>query len=165
MSGEGQDETVHRRKPGAFRHLAFRAFSREEVDALHRKIKEIGAQIVFTPRIFPEHGPDCYAMFFKKPDGIKYEIVCSQPIPVREGRRKEIFGGLSCRDIKRSGADNRPYDTGGYRLSVLLYSIIHEVMLSSRPRDMQPFTVRRTGNHSRSISSSDHRNTMPANPA
>lgn len=74
------NDTVHRRKPGAMHHLAFRARSREEVDGLYLKIREIGAEIVHAPRIFPEHGPDYYALFFKDPDGIKYEIVHNQPV-------------------------------------------------------------------------------------
>ena len=34
----------------------------------------------FTPQIFPEHGSNYYATFFKDLDGIKYEIVYNQPI-------------------------------------------------------------------------------------
>ncbi len=70
-----RDDTVHRRKPGALHHLAFRAKDRAEVDRLYREVEAIGANIVHAPRIFPEHGPNYYACFFKDPDGIKYEIV------------------------------------------------------------------------------------------
>lgn len=73
-------ETVHRRKPGALHHIAFRAESRAEVDRLHAALVGIGAEIVGGPKLWPEHGPDYYAVFFKDPDGIKYEIVHS-PIP------------------------------------------------------------------------------------
>ena len=69
------DNTIHRRKPGALHHLAFRAKSRTEVDELYLKIKDIGAEIVHAPKIFPEHGENYYALFFKDPEGIKYEIV------------------------------------------------------------------------------------------
>ena len=69
------DNTIHRRTPGALHHLAFRAKSRTEVDELYLKIKDIGAEIVHAPRIFPEHGENYYALFFKDPEGIKYEIV------------------------------------------------------------------------------------------
>jgi catechol 2,3-dioxygenase-like lactoylglutathione lyase family enzyme len=72
------DETVHRRKPGALHHLAFKAESRAEVDRLHSELKEIGATIVSEPRLYPEYGPNYYALFFKDPDGIKYEIVCNE---------------------------------------------------------------------------------------
>lgn len=71
-----QSETVHRRRPGALHHLAFRAESRAEVDRLYEQIKAIGALIVASPREYPEYTPPgYYAFFFKDPDGIKYEIV------------------------------------------------------------------------------------------
>ena len=69
-------ESVHRRRPGALHHLAFRAESRAEVDRLYDEIKAIGALIVASPREYPEYKPaGYYAFFFKDPDGIKYEIV------------------------------------------------------------------------------------------
>jgi len=68
-------DTVHRRRPGALHHLAFKAESRQEVNRLHLELKAIGAQIVGGPKLWPEHGPDYYALFFKDPEGIKYEIV------------------------------------------------------------------------------------------
>lgn len=40
----------------------------------------IGAEIVHSPQIFPEHGSNYYATFFKDLDGVKYEIVYNQPI-------------------------------------------------------------------------------------
>lgn len=69
------NDIVHRRKPGAFHHFAFRATSKQEVDELYQRIRDIGANIVHPPQIFPEHGPNYYATFFKDLDGIKYEIV------------------------------------------------------------------------------------------
>ena len=69
-------EAVHRRRPGALHHLAFRASSRDEVDRLHRELVAIGAVIVSPPRVHPEYVPaGYYALFFKDPEGIKYEIV------------------------------------------------------------------------------------------
>jgi catechol 2,3-dioxygenase-like lactoylglutathione lyase family enzyme len=50
-------DAIHRRKPRALHHLAFKAESRAEVDRLHRELKSIGAQIVGGPRLWPEHGP------------------------------------------------------------------------------------------------------------
>lgn len=73
-----KDGIIHRRKPGALHHLAFKASSRAEVDKLYSEIKTIGANIVHEPRIFPEHGPNYYALFFKDLEGIKFEIVCNQ---------------------------------------------------------------------------------------
>jgi catechol 2,3-dioxygenase-like lactoylglutathione lyase family enzyme len=70
-------DTVHRRRPGALHHLAFRASSRTEVDGLHRELVKIGALIVSPPREYPEYvPPGYYALFFKDLEGIKYEIVC-----------------------------------------------------------------------------------------
>jgi catechol 2,3-dioxygenase-like lactoylglutathione lyase family enzyme len=75
------DEVIHRRKPGALHHLAFRADSRAEVDRVHRGLEAIGAEIVGGPKIWPEHGPEYYAVFFKDPEGIKYEVVHHPPLP------------------------------------------------------------------------------------
>lgn len=72
-------DTIHRRKPGALHHLAFRAASRAEVDTLHAQLKEIGATIVSPPREYPEYSPPgYYALYFKDPEGIKYEVVCHE---------------------------------------------------------------------------------------
>lgn len=73
-----ENDTIHRRKPGALHHLAFKAESRNEVDLLYEGLKEIGALIVNEPQLFPEYGPDYYAVFFKDLEGIKFEIVCNQ---------------------------------------------------------------------------------------
>src|SRR3569832_2129627 len=70
-----KDDIVHRRKPGALHHLAFKAESREEVDKVYHQVKEIGANIVEEPKFFPQHGESYYALFFKDLDGIKYEVV------------------------------------------------------------------------------------------
>ena len=69
-------ETINRRKPGALHHLAFRAESRADVDRLHVELQAIGATIVSPPKEYPEYTPaGCYALYFKDPDGIKYEVV------------------------------------------------------------------------------------------
>ena len=70
------EDTLHRRRPGSLHHLAFKAASRAEVDRLHGELVEIGATIVSPPREYPEYNPPhYYAVFFKDPEGIKYEIV------------------------------------------------------------------------------------------
>ncbi|HEY9756769.1 MAG TPA: VOC family protein [Oculatellaceae cyanobacterium] len=69
-------DPVHRRRPGALHHLAFKASSRDEVDMIHAELKQFGATIVSAPREYPEYTPaEYYAVYFKDPDGIKYEIV------------------------------------------------------------------------------------------
>jgi len=71
-----RNDDVHRRKPGSLHHLAFRAGSRGEVDRLHDELKALGAHIISPPRYYPEYTPaGYYAVFFKDPHGIKYEIV------------------------------------------------------------------------------------------
>jgi len=70
-------DTIHRRKPGALHHLAFRVGSRSEVDSLYADLQKIGATIVSAPREYPEYKPPgYYAIFFKDLEGIKYEILC-----------------------------------------------------------------------------------------
>ena len=71
-------ETVHRRKPGALHHLAFKAESRGEVDRAYQQLLEIGANIVSSPQLHPEYGENYYAVYFKDWENIKYEIVCSK---------------------------------------------------------------------------------------
>lgn len=70
-----KDDSIHRRKPGALHHLAFRADSKDQVDDLYLKIKNIPAKIVDPPQYYPQHGESYYALFFKDLEGIKYEIV------------------------------------------------------------------------------------------
>jgi glyoxylase I family protein len=55
--------------------LAFRAESREHVDALAREIPALGGAILTPPRDYPEYVPGYYAVFFSDPDGIKLELV------------------------------------------------------------------------------------------
>jgi catechol 2,3-dioxygenase-like lactoylglutathione lyase family enzyme len=75
------DEPVHRRKPGAVHHIAFRATSREEVDRVAAGLRDLEANIVGGPKLWPEHGKTYYAVFFKDPSGIKLEVVhCEDPL-------------------------------------------------------------------------------------
>jgi catechol 2,3-dioxygenase-like lactoylglutathione lyase family enzyme len=74
-------EVINRRKPGSLHHLAFRAASRADVDRLHLELTAIGATIVSPPREYPEYTPaGYYALYFKDPEGIKYEIVCTDDL-------------------------------------------------------------------------------------
>ncbi len=54
-------------------HLCFRARSREDVDALHQFLLEIGATVMHPP----EEGswaPGYYSVLFEDPDGIRLEM-------------------------------------------------------------------------------------------
>jgi catechol 2,3-dioxygenase-like lactoylglutathione lyase family enzyme len=55
--------------------VAFRAESREQVDALARDLPAWGGTILAAPRAYPEYVPGYYAVFFADPDGIKLELV------------------------------------------------------------------------------------------
>jgi len=55
--------------------VAFRADSREQVDALARDVVGFGGTILDPPREYPEYVPGYYAVFFADPDGIKLELV------------------------------------------------------------------------------------------
>ena len=71
-----KDVDVHRRRPGSVHHIAFRVGSRAEVDRIHEELVKIGTNIVTPPKEYPEYVPKgYYAVFFKDPDGIKYEVV------------------------------------------------------------------------------------------
>jgi catechol 2,3-dioxygenase-like lactoylglutathione lyase family enzyme len=54
-------------------HVCFRAREREDVDAVHSLLQEIGAKIVHPP----EEGvwaPGYYSVLFEDPDGIRLEV-------------------------------------------------------------------------------------------
>jgi len=54
-------------------HLCFRARTREDVDALHDFVLELGATIVHPPEEGP-WAPGYYSLLFEDPDGIRLEI-------------------------------------------------------------------------------------------
>jgi catechol 2,3-dioxygenase-like lactoylglutathione lyase family enzyme len=60
---------------GAFHHLAWRANSRDDVDAVHRLLVDHGVTILDPPAHYPEYWGDYYAVFFEDPDGMKLEVV------------------------------------------------------------------------------------------
>lgn len=81
-----QHESIHRRRPGALHHLAFRASCRADVDRIHDVLKNFGVDIVSPPREYPEYTPSSYyAVFFKDPEGHKYEIVSHSKVAGQEG--------------------------------------------------------------------------------
>lgn len=73
-----KNETIHRRKPGALHHLAFKAETREEVELAYMQLQKIGAAAITAPKLYPEYGEKYYAIYFKDTQNIKYEIVCNQ---------------------------------------------------------------------------------------
>lgn len=53
-------------------HFCFRLRSRDDVDALHKTVVEMGAKIVRAPETGP-WAPDYYSILFEDPDGIRIE--------------------------------------------------------------------------------------------
>lgn len=72
--GDGAARTHDRTSPG-LHHLAWAAESRDDVDALHDLLRDVGAEILDPPADYPQYGPVYYAVFFSDPDGLKLEFV------------------------------------------------------------------------------------------
>lgn len=76
--GRGASRKHDRYSPG-LHHLAMRARSRADVDALYRKLKKFGAEILDAPAEYAEYGKGYYAVFFADPDGLKLEYAYTPP--------------------------------------------------------------------------------------
>lgn len=81
-------DTIHRRKPGALHHLAFKAESRAEVDRLHSELKAIGATIVTPPKEYPEYKPPGYYALFSRIRRASSTRSCAPCTPERRARRQ-----------------------------------------------------------------------------
>ena len=66
---------AHDRYSRGLHHLAFRAASREDVDALFALLVGLGATILDPPADYPDYGAGYYAVFFADADGLKLEYV------------------------------------------------------------------------------------------
>ena len=73
-SAAGSARRHDRYSPG-LHHVAWRAASRADVDALHDLLRGIGAAVLDPPADYPQYGPGYYAVFFADPDGLKLEYV------------------------------------------------------------------------------------------
>lgn len=58
-------------------HFGIRVESKEMVDELYNKLLELGAEILDTPKAYPEYTSNYYAVFYKDPNGFKMEFMCS----------------------------------------------------------------------------------------
>jgi catechol 2,3-dioxygenase-like lactoylglutathione lyase family enzyme len=65
----------HDRYAPGLHHLAWRAASRADVDAVHALLLERGITVLDAPAAYPEYSGDYYAVFFEDPDGMKLEVV------------------------------------------------------------------------------------------
>src|SRR5262245_28449473 len=73
-TGSGLSRRHDRYSPG-LHHVAWRADSRADVDALHALLRRIGATVLDPPAEYPQYGTGYYAVFFADPDGLKLEFV------------------------------------------------------------------------------------------
>ena len=60
-------------------HLAFKAYTRQQVDAFYRAALEAGARDHGAPGLRPQYHANYYAAFVIGPDGHNIEAVCSEP--------------------------------------------------------------------------------------
>lgn len=67
----------HQRYAPGLHHLAWRARSRDDVDALHSLLVGEGIRVLDPPAHYPRYWGDYYAVFFEDPDGMKLEYVHS----------------------------------------------------------------------------------------
>ena len=54
-------------------HACFRARSREDIDEVHRMVRELGANIVHAPES-GHWAPGYYSILFEDPDGVRLEV-------------------------------------------------------------------------------------------
>jgi glyoxylase I family protein len=71
-----EKDRVHSRYAPGLHHVAFRAPSRQAVDALHTALVAHGMRVLDPPAEYP-YTPGYYAVFFADPDGLKLEFVHS----------------------------------------------------------------------------------------
>ncbi|MCD8510459.1 MAG: VOC family protein [Bacillus sp. (in: Bacteria)] len=69
-----QTPEYHRSRVG-LNHLAFYGESREHIDEMTEKLRNMGVTILYEDRHPYAGGPDYYAVFFEDPDRIKVELV------------------------------------------------------------------------------------------
>jgi len=59
-------------------HVSFVVDTRDEVDSVHARAREAGAEILHAPRLWPQYHPAYYATFFLDPDGFRLEVAASR---------------------------------------------------------------------------------------
>jgi len=71
---EGKERTAFDQLRSGLHHFCFRARSREDVDAVHRFVVELGAKVIEAPVQAPQFAPGYYWLLFEDPDGIRVEV-------------------------------------------------------------------------------------------
>jgi catechol 2,3-dioxygenase-like lactoylglutathione lyase family enzyme len=59
-------------------HVALAVESRQDVDGVHERVLEAGAEVLHAPRLWPQYHPAYYATFFLDPDGFRLEVAASR---------------------------------------------------------------------------------------
>jgi len=59
-------------------HLAVAVESAADVDSAHAAAVAAGAEVLHSPRLWPQHHPGYYATFFVDPDGFRLEVASSR---------------------------------------------------------------------------------------
>lgn len=80
----GSAPKPHDRYAPGLHHLAFHVDGREQVDAFHAFLGEIGAAVLDPPAEYA-YSPGYYALFFADPDGLKLEVVHEPALLERAG--------------------------------------------------------------------------------
>jgi catechol 2,3-dioxygenase-like lactoylglutathione lyase family enzyme len=76
-------------EPG-LHHVAFNVGRHDQVDALHELVRGLGAEILDGPGEFPFGPGGYYAVYFRGPDRLKFEIV---HMPLAQARARAFEGG------------------------------------------------------------------------
>jgi catechol 2,3-dioxygenase-like lactoylglutathione lyase family enzyme len=71
-AAEYRGENFKQGRPG-LHHVCFRARSREDVDAVHVLVRELGTKILRAPEV-GRWAPGYYSILFEDPDGVRLEI-------------------------------------------------------------------------------------------
>ena len=72
-SGPEAEQPFELYAPG-FHHVAFAVEQRSDVELAHDAAAAAGAQILHSPREWPDYHPSYYATFFLDPDGFRVEV-------------------------------------------------------------------------------------------
>jgi catechol 2,3-dioxygenase-like lactoylglutathione lyase family enzyme len=82
MFGVGEPDFIiaDKDRPGEGNHVAFRAGTRDQVDAFHAAALLAGGRDNGAPGVRENYGPTYYAAFILDPDGFNIEAVCHAPV-------------------------------------------------------------------------------------
>jgi glyoxylase I family protein len=96
-TGPGASQTHDRYSPG-LHHIAWRAESRDDVNALHELLVKIDARVLDAPAEYPQYnkGNGYYAVFFADPDGLKVSVSRLARLTF-SSRFFEVVGLCGCR--------------------------------------------------------------------